>query len=92
MLKGSFSFHFEVLLGMNIYQRFRWSIALLAILAHSHCASSVLAHEGHGQAGHGHTPQHYLSEPFHLVQLLAMAAVALLAGWFVLRKVPLFSK
>ncbi len=40
-------------------------------------------HEGHGQPGHGHTLDHYLSEPVHLVAIVVMIAVlAALRFWF----------
>jgi hypothetical protein len=54
-------------------------------------AAPLMAHEGHGTPGQGHTASHDLTEPMHLLSgallLAAMAGLSLVA-WRYLRSFP----
>jgi hypothetical protein len=46
----------------------------------------AFAHEGHGHtAGQGHTAAHYLTEPLHWLQFVALALVVFVIGWVTMK-------
>lgn len=54
-------------------------------------AAPLMAHEGHGTPGQGHTASHYLTEPMHVLSgaLLLAAMVGLsLVAWRYFRSSP----
>ncbi len=44
--------------------------------------STALGHPGHGTAGDGSTPQHYLTEPAHIAQWIVVIAASMAISWF----------
>lgn len=60
--------------------RLRLTALVLAITP-----AAVLAHEGHGVAGEGHTVEHYVTEPLHVAGF-AVLVVATVAAVALIRK------
>jgi len=55
----------------------------MSLLATGVMGMPLMAHEGHGAAGEGHTATHYMTEPIHLVStflvLAALSAISVVA-------------
>lgn len=57
-------------------------VILFFLLASATSVNSCIAHDGHGHSpDQGQTLFHYLSEPYHLLQILIVALIGITIGY-----------